>query len=66
MATIAKLKVILDILVEAGIGKESVAAEHDQIFLAPPDQFPEDSEVGQKLEAAGACYSDSDGWYIFV
>jgi len=66
MATIAKLKRILDILVEAGIGEEFVAAEHDQIFLAPPDQFPEDSEVGKKLEEAGASYNENDGWYIFV
>lgn len=61
----SKLHAILDILIEAG-HDVGIHAEHDQLFLAPPGEIDPDSELGQKLEAAGALYDDGDGWYIFT
>jgi len=66
MATISKLQKILAILAEAGHADLDICAEHDQLFLAPPDMFDEDSEVGKKLDEAGASYNDTEGWYIFT
>ena len=62
----SKLHAILAILIEAGHDVD-IHAEHDQLFLAPPGKIDPDSELGQKLKAAGALYDDGgDGWYIFT
>ena len=65
--TIDKLGKILATLAHAGMGGSPISAEHDQIYLYPPDDgiLPDD-EVGKKLIDAGADYDESNGWYIFV
>lgn len=57
-----KLVQICQLLNEAGHGDSFIAAEHDQIFLLPPDTVEPESELGQQLTKLGARYNDSDGW----
>lgn len=63
--TLVNLRDIL--IVMTGAGHDGVpCAEHDNFYLLPPGELPEESEVGQKLIELGANYDDHDGWTVPV
>lgn len=62
--TPSNLAKICQVLVDAGYN-DSVQAEHDIIYLAPPGSLNE--EAGAKLLAAGAYYDESEyGWHVYT
>jgi len=60
-----RLMKILTLMAEAG-EVHDVCAEHDQLFIAPPDTIDPDSDLGEKLKAAGATYNRSEGWFVYT
>lgn len=63
MTTPAKLLKICQVLVDAGKGDSYIQAEHDIIYIAPPDEY--DEELSQKLNEAGCEYDPNEaGWHV--
>lgn len=62
MATVAKLKKILEVMEANGLADEYLCAEHDVIYLSDK---PEDVPFAEAMIEAGAHYGEL-GWQIYT